>query len=84
MQDGHKVRVCISVVYLLPDEIKNLVSTFGVYMYLEEKERNNSPVNHFILNILRTQICVFFFFFLLTDSKRFDKASSSSFRSISK
>jgi len=38
MQDRHKVRVCISVVYLLADEIKNLVGTLGVYMYLEEKK----------------------------------------------
>lgn len=37
MQDRHKVRVCVSVVHLLADEIKNLGGTFGVYMYLEEK-----------------------------------------------
>lgn len=33
MQDRHKVRVCISVVHLLADEIKNLGGTFGVYVY---------------------------------------------------
>lgn len=46
MQDRHKVRVCVSVVHLLADEIKNLGGTFGVYMCLEEKkENNNNPVN---------------------------------------
>lgn len=38
MQDRHKVRVCISVVHLLADEIKNLRGTFGVYVYLERKK----------------------------------------------
>lgn len=33
MQDRHKVWVCISVVHLLADEIKNLGGTFGVYVY---------------------------------------------------
>lgn len=37
MQDRHKVRVCISVVHLLTDEIKNLGGTFGVYVYLQRK-----------------------------------------------
>lgn len=38
MQHRHKVRVCVSVVHLLTDEIKNLGGTFGVYMHLEEKK----------------------------------------------
>lgn len=37
MQDRHKVRVCISEVHLLADEIENLTGTFGVYMYLARK-----------------------------------------------
>lgn len=37
MQDRHKVRVCISEVHLLADEIEHLSGTFGVYMYLEKK-----------------------------------------------
>lgn len=36
MQDRHKVRVGISMVHLLADEIKNLRGTFGVYMYLQK------------------------------------------------
>lgn len=38
MKDRHKVRICVSVVHLLSDEIKNLGGTFGVYMYLEQKK----------------------------------------------
>lgn len=34
MQDGHKVRICISVADPLADEVKNLGGTFGVYMNL--------------------------------------------------
>lgn len=42
MQDRHKVRVCICVVHLLTDEIKNLGGTFGIYMYLENKEEETT------------------------------------------
>lgn len=43
MQDRHKVRVCISVVQFLADEIKYLSGTFGVYVYLEgEKKRKTT------------------------------------------
>lgn len=88
MQDRHKVRVCVSVVHLLADEIKNLGGTFGVYMYLEEKKYSNDPVNIscglcYSRKIMYSNVREIIFF-LLTDSKRFDKASSSSFRSISK
>lgn len=44
MQDRHKVRVCVSVVHLLADEIKNLGGTFGVYMYLVEKKVKQQPM----------------------------------------
>lgn len=46
MQDRHKVRVCISVVHLLADEIKNLGGTFGVNMHLEQNESDSHAVNH--------------------------------------
>lgn len=42
VQDRHKVRVCICVVHLLTDEIKNLGGTFGIYMYLEDKEEETT------------------------------------------
>lgn len=35
VQHRHKVRVCVSVVHLLADEVENLRGTFGVYVYLE-------------------------------------------------
>lgn len=38
MQDRHKVRVCVGVVHLLADEVKNLGGTFGVYMHLEKSK----------------------------------------------
>lgn len=44
MQDRHKVRVCVSVVHPLADEIKNLGGTFGVYMYLVEKKVKQQPM----------------------------------------
>ena len=50
MQHGHKVRVCVSVVHLLADEIKNLGGTFGVYMYLQEEKKKKSNINQFLLN----------------------------------
>lgn len=50
MQHWHKVRVCISVVHLLADEIKNLRGTFGIYMNLEEKRKDNSH-SHLLKNI---------------------------------
>lgn len=46
MQDRHKVRVCVSVVHLLADEIKNLGGTFGVYMYLVEKKVKHVKISH--------------------------------------
>lgn len=38
MKNRHKVRVCICVVHLLADEIKNLGGTFGIYVCLKEME----------------------------------------------
>lgn len=47
MQHRHKVRVCVSVVHLLADEIENLGGTFGVNMYLEEeKERKEQSIQY--------------------------------------
>lgn len=40
MQHGHKVRVCVSVVHLLADEVKNLGGALSVYMYLEKEEKH--------------------------------------------
>lgn len=48
MQDRHKVRICISVAHLLPDEIKNLRGTFGVYMYLDKKHKKNPQMNKYL------------------------------------
>lgn len=77
MQHGHKVRICVSVVHLLADEVKNLGGALSVYMYLES-EKNTSSKRSDALQIAPP------FPFLLTDSKRLARASSSSFRSISK
>lgn len=45
VQDGDKVRVCVSVVHLLPDEVKYLGSTFSVYVHLgtENTLTSHSP-----------------------------------------
>lgn len=49
MQHRHKVRVCVSVVHLLADEIENLGGTFGVYMYLEEeKKKKEQPLEYLL------------------------------------
>lgn len=49
MQHRHKVRVCVSVVHLLADEIENLGGTFGVYMYLEEEEEEKEQTLEYLL-----------------------------------
>lgn len=52
MQHRHKVRVCVSVVHLLADEVENLGGTFGVYMYLEEEEKKEQPLNHLLKKVV--------------------------------
>lgn len=53
VQHGHKVRVCVSVVHLLADEIKNLGGTLGVDVYLEEEENLSTKNNPDALWIAR-------------------------------
>lgn len=52
MQHGHKVRVCISVVHLLADEIENLGGALSVYMYLKEEEENMAAMRSNTLEIV--------------------------------
>lgn len=77
VQHGHKVRVCVSVVHLLADEIKNLGGTLSVYVYLRKEENMSmrTPSAPWVTHRRSPG---------LTESKRLARASSSSFRSISK
>lgn len=51
VQHRHKVRVCVSVVHLLADEIENLGGALSVYMYLGKGRKNMSSQSS---NVLQT------------------------------